>query len=128
MLREDHRILLLLLNRCGQASDCHSRRDIMQLVVDLFEVHSAICAQTRLNGESMPERLAVSELMDQVEGTDARSRLHFARSVALAPVLEAYVARGGKSWKCSEHAGIPLHLEHDLSGNRALLRASTAFW
>ena len=46
-LRGDHRTLRQLLMRFECAEDRYERRDLLQLVVDLFEVHSAIESQAR---------------------------------------------------------------------------------
>jgi hypothetical protein len=92
-LREDHLLLLLMLERCRQAPDRFSRRETMELVADLFEAHAAICSQLRLDGECSLECLAVYELIDQVESTDFRSRLHAARSATLTRILEVYIAK-----------------------------------
>jgi hypothetical protein len=92
-LRGDYRLLCGLLERFELADDCYVRRDLMELVVDLFEVHVAIRALVKQpSHEALREREAVYELMEQVEGTDARSRLHLARGIELGRALQAYVA------------------------------------
>lgn len=112
-------MLLLLLEHCRRADDCNLRREIMELVADLFDAHAAISSQVQLIGEFSSECLTAYELMEQVEGTDARSRLHAARSAELARALEAYVAKEKPALR--KRSAAPLRLERT-PGNRALLR------
>jgi hypothetical protein len=93
-LETDHHLLRSLLNRFEIAYEASLRRNIMQVVVDLFELHSAIEAQMfPCLHELSRERDAVYDLMEQVEGTDARSQLHFARGLELKRVFEVYIDR-----------------------------------
>ena len=92
-LRQDHRVLCELLYRFEQLDDYYARRDVMQLVVELFEVHTAIDSLVRkASHELVRECEAVYELMEQVESCDPRSQLHFARGLELSRAFEAYVA------------------------------------
>lgn len=92
-LRHDHQTLRELLDRFEQLDDYSARRDVMQLVMDLFEVHSAIESLTRKDSnELVRECEAVYELMEQVEASDPKSQLHFARGLELSRAFEAYVA------------------------------------
>lgn len=92
-LRQDHRVLRELLYRFEQLDDYYARRDVMQLVVDLFEVHTAIDALVRKDSRELArECAAVYELMEQVESCDAKSQLHYARGLELSRAFEAYVA------------------------------------
>ena len=71
-LRSDHRLFRQLLERFELHDQSMVRREIMQLVVDLFDLHSAIEAQVYPSvHELCREQDAVYDLMEQVEGTDA---------------------------------------------------------
>lgn len=121
-LRGDYRLLCGLLERFELSEDCYFRRDLMQLVVDLFEVHVAIREQVREpSPEALREREAVYELMEQVEGTDARSRLHRARGIELGRALQAYIA--GEDMMAPGNAMLRLPRSPQ---NRALLRDHAA--
>lgn len=92
-LRQDHRLLQELLCRFEQLDDCHERRYVMQLVMDLFEVHSAIESLIRRDSyELMREREAVHALMEQVASCDAARQDHFARGLELSRAFDAYIA------------------------------------
>lgn len=92
-LRQDHRVLHDLLCRFEQLDDYTARRDVMQLVTDLFEVHSAIESLTRRDSyELLRECEAVHELMEQVEVSDPKSQQHFARGLELSRAFDAYIA------------------------------------
>ncbi|MDB5974658.1 MAG: hypothetical protein JWR07_1418 [Nevskia sp.] len=93
-LRMDHRLFRQLLERFELHDQPMVRRDIMQLVVDLFDLHSAIEEQVfPVVHDLSLERDAVYDLMEQVEGTDARSQLHFARGLELKRAFEIYIEK-----------------------------------
>lgn len=91
-LDADHSLMRGLLNRFESTDEHAVRRSIMQVVVDLFELHSAIELQMFPALDKLSrERDAVYDLMEQVEGTDARSQLHFARGLELIRAFRAYI-------------------------------------
>ncbi len=93
-LQADHSLFRRLLNRFEQIELPMVRRDIMQLMMDLFDLHSAIEGMIFPAARQLiKEREAVYDLMEQVEGTDSRSQLHFARGLELKRVFEAYIDR-----------------------------------
>lgn len=118
VLAGDHRLLLQLLGRFEQTEDCDARRDLMQLAIDLFEVHSALEAARPHPPELEQERERVYALMEQAENAGARSPRHYVCGVALKRALEGYFER-------EEMAGAALppvlHLERS-GTHRALLR------
>lgn len=117
-LRGDHLLLRELLYRFEILDDCYARRDLIEVVVDLFEIHSALEARARQGSERLLcEYEALNELMEQVEHTDARSQLHYARGVALCRAFDSYLDR--------EEASIPRSVvlcEREDVGSQALLR------
>lgn len=91
-LRSDHRLFRQLLDRFELHDRPMVRREIMQLVVDLFDLHSAIEAQIYPSVHELSrEQDALYDLMEQVECTDARSQLHFARGLELKGAFELYI-------------------------------------
>ncbi|MBV8062493.1 MAG: hypothetical protein JOY51_02810, partial [Nevskia sp.] len=82
-----------LLDRFEQLDDYHARRDLIQLATDLFEVHSAIESLSRRDSrELLRECEAVHELMEQVEISDPKSQMHFARGLELSRAFDAFIA------------------------------------
>jgi hypothetical protein len=101
-LRGDHALLRELLCRFEIMDDCYARRDLIEAAVDLFEVHSALESGIRRHsGRLLCEHQALCELMEQVEHTDARSHLHYARGVALCRAFASYLSREEESIPCS---------------------------
>jgi hypothetical protein len=94
-LRQDHGLLLDLLRRFEHTDDCGERRSLMQAVIDLFEVHVALESQMVAEGSWRLARecQAIYELMDRMEATDPRSRLHYLGGIELMQMLERYAAR-----------------------------------
>ena len=97
-LRADHALLRELLCRFENMDDCYARRDLIEVAVDLFEVHSALESGARQHSERLLcEHEALRELMEQVEHTDARSHLHYIRGVALCRAFSGYLSREEES-------------------------------
>jgi hypothetical protein len=97
-LRGDHALLRELLCRFENMDDCYARRDLIELAVDLFEVHSALESGVRQQFERLLcEYEALRELMEQVEHTDVRSQLNYARGVALCRAFDSYLSREEES-------------------------------
>lgn len=119
-LRGDHRALRSLLLRFECADDRYERRDLLQLAVDLFEVHTAIEAQARPQSfELRRECEAIRDLLEEVESADPESQVLFANGLELSRAYDAYLANE----EAASASDVPATLQMTRDpGNRALLR------
>lgn len=91
-LRRDHAVLRELLERFECTDDAHGRRDLIQLVVDLFEAHNAVEAQVRGENPVLTRECeALHALLARLERCDDAELLPL-RAAQLQRAFDAYLA------------------------------------
>ena len=119
----DHGSVRALLRRFELAETPHDRRDAMRLATDLFSVHSEI-EERIASGYAQHRALqAILYLMEQLETTDPRSKLYFARGLELKQRLEDYIAVEEQTSATPSHGTLKSEKYNvDLLGLRSNLR------